>query len=214
MNQYYKLLDNENEDCIICMEPIENRYTTKCNHDFCKSCIKQWVKESDSCPLCRVEDILIRCKNCREEGEINKNEVCDECQINITEAKFDADILIKMKREAKKEWKKLPLWKRIKIKTKLKCKKLFRKTIKLGKFIIKIPYHLLRFFLGKCKFKNQVTYKIGLAILYGYIAYQFPFLSIPYLIFGLFGFSQGIMGLLIMRDGYQDEPVINDILGD
>jgi len=45
------------EECSICMNPIKNKYKTKCNHNFCGVCLGQWLEKNDSCPLCR--EVLI-----------------------------------------------------------------------------------------------------------------------------------------------------------
>ena len=41
--------------CTICLEPINNNYTTvlKCNHIFHTKCIDLWSVNSLSCPICR-----------------------------------------------------------------------------------------------------------------------------------------------------------------
>lgn len=45
----------ELEECSICLCDIENKKmsVTICNHMFHKVCIKEWCKESNSCPICR-----------------------------------------------------------------------------------------------------------------------------------------------------------------
>ena len=40
--------------CIICFsEDITHKIETKCKHIFCYDCLKEWLKISDTCPLCR-----------------------------------------------------------------------------------------------------------------------------------------------------------------
>ena len=41
--------------CSICMEDRYKRRMTKleCGHYFCKSCIKKWAKQQNTCPQCR-----------------------------------------------------------------------------------------------------------------------------------------------------------------
>ena len=40
--------------CPICLnEEIVDKYTTTCNHDFCKCCIDTWLEHKNTCPLCR-----------------------------------------------------------------------------------------------------------------------------------------------------------------
>lgn len=43
-------------NCAICMENKKLNIKLKCNHIFCKSCIKKWLTEkSNTCPNCRIE---------------------------------------------------------------------------------------------------------------------------------------------------------------
>jgi len=46
---------NKNEECPICLNNISSldKITTKCNHIYCKTCLKSWLEEKDSCPICR-----------------------------------------------------------------------------------------------------------------------------------------------------------------
>ena len=47
-------LKNNNEICSICMDNGNNKYLKlKCNHIFHLKCIKQWIEQNNSCPLCR-----------------------------------------------------------------------------------------------------------------------------------------------------------------
>jgi hypothetical protein len=46
--------------CIICMESFEDLVNvrvmrTSCNHMFCELCIKRWLMQNSSCPLCKHE---------------------------------------------------------------------------------------------------------------------------------------------------------------
>tara|TARA_Y100001970_G_scaffold270830_1_gene365254 strand:- start:1039 stop:1416 length:378 start_codon:yes stop_codon:yes gene_type:complete len=41
------------EECSICMNTIKDKFQTKCEHNFCKSCLRQWLEKNNSCPLCR-----------------------------------------------------------------------------------------------------------------------------------------------------------------
>lgn len=40
------------EDCPICLDFWCN-VETKCSHSFCESCIREWKKNNDRCPICR-----------------------------------------------------------------------------------------------------------------------------------------------------------------
>ena len=43
-------------NCTICMENKKLNIKLKCNHIFCKGCIKKWLTEkSNTCPNCRTE---------------------------------------------------------------------------------------------------------------------------------------------------------------
>ncbi|XP_055039779.1 E3 ubiquitin-protein ligase DTX3L isoform X2 [Misgurnus anguillicaudatus] len=44
----------EEEQCVICMDKINNKEKLKCGHEFCRHCIKQSVKIMGSiCPVCK-----------------------------------------------------------------------------------------------------------------------------------------------------------------
>ena len=45
------------EECSICMNTIKDKFQTKCEHNFCKSCLGQWLEKNNSCPMCR--EVLI-----------------------------------------------------------------------------------------------------------------------------------------------------------
>ena len=208
MNSYSELLSisrDEIDNCVICLDEIYDRYTTKCNHDFCKKCIKQWVKENDCCPLCRLDDILIRCDKCKKDKEINLNNYCEDCQIKVTSEKFEKHILIKLEEHRLREWKKLPLWKRIKIKTKLKCKKILKNSLKIGKIIGKniiiIPFNIIKFALGLSKRENKFSYNISLVSIYIYIAFFWcPPMSILAIIFGVLAGINAIQAISLIPD--------------
>jgi hypothetical protein len=41
-------------DCSICFEELgDDVVTTECNHLFHRQCIRNWLREHSSCPLCR-----------------------------------------------------------------------------------------------------------------------------------------------------------------
>tara|TARA_Y100000741_G_C18203419_1_gene538620 strand:+ start:765 stop:1172 length:408 start_codon:yes stop_codon:yes gene_type:complete len=47
---------SEVTNCVICMENKKANIKLKCNHIFCKGCIKKWLTEkSNTCPNCRTE---------------------------------------------------------------------------------------------------------------------------------------------------------------
>lgn len=43
--------------CTICLNSIEkdNVFTTKCNHCFHHKCMMEWLKDNNTCPVCRNE---------------------------------------------------------------------------------------------------------------------------------------------------------------
>jgi len=48
--------NQELSNCCICMENKKLNIRLKCNHTFCKTCIKKWLTEkSNTCPTCRTE---------------------------------------------------------------------------------------------------------------------------------------------------------------
>lgn len=48
--------NQELSNCCICMENKKLNVQLKCNHTFCKLCIKKWLTEkSNTCPTCRTE---------------------------------------------------------------------------------------------------------------------------------------------------------------
>jgi len=48
--------NQELSNCCICMENKKLNVQLKCNHTFCKMCIKKWLTEkSNTCPTCRTE---------------------------------------------------------------------------------------------------------------------------------------------------------------
>jgi hypothetical protein len=63
-----------NDDCSICYSNYENcsEETTpvnlKCNHIFHDNCIKEWLKKSGTCPICRTN--IFECNNCNGSGII------------------------------------------------------------------------------------------------------------------------------------------------
>jgi len=47
---------SEITNCAICMENKKSNIKLKCDHIFCKGCIKKWLTEkSNTCPNCRTE---------------------------------------------------------------------------------------------------------------------------------------------------------------
>jgi E3 ubiquitin-protein ligase SHPRH len=49
--KYYGI---EKYECPICYDEFYKGKKLGCNHIFCKSCISQWLKQSDECPYCKT----------------------------------------------------------------------------------------------------------------------------------------------------------------
>ncbi|ANZ74908.1 BA75_03286T0 [Komagataella pastoris] len=45
---------NDERLCIICRSDITIGALTKCGHQYCKDCLKEWLKKSSTCPLCKA----------------------------------------------------------------------------------------------------------------------------------------------------------------
>ena len=45
----------DNVECVVCFENVKknDRVCLTCNHTFHKICIRKWMKENPSCPVCR-----------------------------------------------------------------------------------------------------------------------------------------------------------------
>lgn len=57
----------DNFECCICNEKNDNLIVKlDCNHYFHKSCLINWIKKSNSCPLCRKN--VFKCINCNNKG--------------------------------------------------------------------------------------------------------------------------------------------------
>ena len=41
--------------CPICFDTIHDPTTTDCKHTFCNTCLRAWLRDATSCPLCRYE---------------------------------------------------------------------------------------------------------------------------------------------------------------
>ena len=53
MNNFDNLIIKKDE-CSICFNLIKKEIILNCNHYFCDNCIKEWVKRSNLCPMCRT----------------------------------------------------------------------------------------------------------------------------------------------------------------
>ena len=51
--------DNNEYSCIICMDENENEFVKlNCNHIFHTSCLSEWLINNNSCPTCRLSNII------------------------------------------------------------------------------------------------------------------------------------------------------------
>lgn len=60
-------------NCPICSDDLtlENTVNTECNHTFCKKCFWKWIKENNTCPLCR-HSILANSEELKEQKFIRR----------------------------------------------------------------------------------------------------------------------------------------------
>lgn len=210
------------KDCIICRDELnnENKYKTICNHTFCKDCVYDWVELNNSCPLCRKENIITFCKECKKECEININGNCIECQFKLTDLKFEKEIKDKIVREIVRDFNNLSKWKRFKIISKiklklkmLKMKKIIKKKCTL-KNLIKLPADFCLFITGAASknIKYKVPYHISLCIFHAVMASLVPPLygSIITILI-MMSIGNGLYGLLQMcnneRENEEDREV-------
>lgn len=52
------LIQDSEDECSICLEKFkekEKKIILKCSHEFHKKCIKKWLNNNNTCPLCRIE---------------------------------------------------------------------------------------------------------------------------------------------------------------
>lgn len=49
-----------NYKCIICYETQEDPVALRCGHIFCYKCIKRWISDHSTCPLCRSQFVDFR----------------------------------------------------------------------------------------------------------------------------------------------------------
>ena len=54
MNNFDYLIIKTDE-CSICFNLIKKKIVLNCNHYYCDYCIKEWVKRSNLCPMCRTQ---------------------------------------------------------------------------------------------------------------------------------------------------------------
>lgn len=42
-------------ECPICLNELKTKYTTLCKHEFHLQCLVDWLRNSQTCPICRTE---------------------------------------------------------------------------------------------------------------------------------------------------------------
>ena len=103
INKRYHILENQppdreppikddSRDCVICMELIsKERGILDCNHEYCKSCIQNWTKETNACPMCKIKSKLLRIfiGKC-----FVKSEFIEEKNLIIEEELNELDIIV------------------------------------------------------------------------------------------------------------------------
>lgn len=75
------------ETCGICYVKNVN-FKLDCNHEFCRQCIKKWIKVNNTCPYCRIQvtnNTLKKLKIYNEENNIE--------EFDIDNNRFDIIIL-------------------------------------------------------------------------------------------------------------------------
>jgi hypothetical protein len=53
-----QLVDREttsNQECHICLDPIQTPRKLICNHTYCDTCITTWLTKNKTCPVCRKD---------------------------------------------------------------------------------------------------------------------------------------------------------------
>lgn len=144
--------------CIICIDHIDNKFTTQCGHSYCQDCIIKWVIEQNICPLCRTKNIITFCK-C---GELinSKYSGCFKC----TDLKFEEENMCKLQNDLRRRYKKLSLFKKLKLKVRqIKYKKIIKKSLKI---LVNGGLNTFFFFTGILKTKYKVSYHLFLTIFY------------------------------------------------
>lgn len=72
-------------ECPICLEPIRDpKYVTPCLHSFHSACLKKWICNNSSCPVCR--HVIVK-----RAGTSTEDTYTYETTIDFTDAVVDAD---------------------------------------------------------------------------------------------------------------------------
>mmetsp|Transcript_65832 Transcript_65832/g.157320 ORF Transcript_65832/g.157320 Transcript_65832/m.157320 type:complete len:517 (+) Transcript_65832:169-1719(+) len=82
------LLDSTNSKCSVCLEDYQaGSHATRmlCGHLFCTTCIRDWLRTANSCPVCRYE---LRTDN--QEYEVGRQERMRERKVRLKEGELRA----------------------------------------------------------------------------------------------------------------------------
>eukprot|EP00467_Chlorarachnion_reptans_P026382 CAMPEP_0114511182 /NCGR_PEP_ID=MMETSP0109-20121206/14210_1 /TAXON_ID=29199 /ORGANISM="Chlorarachnion reptans, Strain CCCM449" /LENGTH=457 /DNA_ID=CAMNT_0001690591 /DNA_START=684 /DNA_END=2057 /DNA_ORIENTATION=- len=78
---YTGLKEKDDQVCSICRQDFDTPTVTKCGHQFCFDCMKNWVKKRQSCPTCRqkvrLEDLTIIGDNGEDDGANKEGDIMD-----------------------------------------------------------------------------------------------------------------------------------------
>ncbi|KAL2129672.1 hypothetical protein VTI74DRAFT_7451 [Chaetomium olivicolor] len=55
LQQALQLVVESQEECPVCMDPLNDPVITHCKHFFCRSCITKVIEVQHKCPMCRAE---------------------------------------------------------------------------------------------------------------------------------------------------------------
>lgn len=93
----------EDRECPICFsEEIDTMRETVCGHKFCSTCIKLWLDNNNTCPLCRMEfDLSEGITYIKDLPEINK--IIEFLQTKIDSMKYKTYNLTLKKKIVKEE---------------------------------------------------------------------------------------------------------------
>lgn len=204
-------------NCIICFKEYEeDQVKIRCGHSFCKTCIEKWAYENNNCPVCRHEGIMFQCLHCNKVLCSKKGQtvdLCRDCEFILTDIKHEAMNKVKLLRDLERRYKKLPLWKKIRIRIKnFSILKLIKNSIKLLTQVIRIitgSYSVPDDFRG--------AYHIVIGIIWGLSSFAIVSIPgiLPIITFGavclaIGNFIYGLVNTCVYQD--PDELYVNNLI--